>query len=73
MADLGRILVGLGLVLAAAGAVLLLLDRFGGLGGLGHLPGDFVIERRGFRLYLPLGTSLLLSVLLSLLLSLLRR
>ena len=24
--------------------------------GLGHLPGDIVIERGDFRLYLPLGT-----------------
>jgi hypothetical protein len=36
--------------------------------GLGHLPGDIVIEREQFRLYLPLVTSLLISVVLSLVL-----
>jgi hypothetical protein len=34
--------------------------------GFGHPPGDFIIERGNFRLYLPLGTSLLVSLLLSL-------
>ena len=33
--------------------------------GLGRLPGDIVIERENFRLYLPLGTSLLISLVLS--------
>ena len=36
--------------------------------GLGRLPGDVVIERENFRLYLPMGTSLLISLLLSLIL-----
>ena len=36
--------------------------------GLGRLPGDIVIERENFRLYIPIGTSILISVVLSLLL-----
>jgi len=36
--------------------------------GLGRLPGDIVIERENFRLYLPLGTSLLISLVLSVIL-----
>lgn len=36
--------------------------------GLGRLPGDIVIHRDGFSLYLPLTTSLLLSGVVSLLL-----
>jgi hypothetical protein len=36
--------------------------------GLGRLPGDIVIERENFRLYLPIGTSLLISTVLSLVL-----
>lgn len=32
---------------------------------LGHLPGDLRVERPGFRFYLPLGTSLLVSLLLT--------
>ena len=35
---------------------------------LGHLPGDIVVDRPGFKLYFPLMTSLLLSVLLTLIL-----
>jgi Protein of unknown function (DUF2905) len=40
---------------------------------LGRLPGDIVIERENFRLYIPIATSLLISVALSLILWLLNR
>ncbi len=40
---------------------------------LGRLPGDIVVRRPGFRLYLPITTSILVSLLLSLLLRLFRR
>lgn len=40
---------------------------------LGHLPGDIVIERPGFRLYFPLTTLLIVSALLTLLARLWRR
>ena len=33
--------------------------------GLGHLPGDFVIERGNVTIYLPIASSILLSVVLS--------
>lgn len=36
--------------------------------GLGRLPGDIVIERKNFTLYLPIMTSIVLSLLLSALL-----
>ena len=48
----------------AAGLIWPLLQKI----GLGRLPGDIVIERESFRLYLPLGTSLLISLVLSLIL-----
>jgi Protein of unknown function (DUF2905) len=70
LGDLGRMLLVLGLVLAAAGALLLLAGQ---LPGLGRLPGDVSLERGNFRLYVPLGTSILLSVLLTLILNLLFR
>lgn len=35
---------------------------------LGRLPGDILVEREGFRFYMPLTTGILLSLLLSLLL-----
>ena len=36
--------------------------------GLGRLPGDIVVERENFRLYIPLATSLIISLLVSLVL-----
>jgi DUF2905 family protein len=35
--------------------------------GLGRLPGDIVIDRENFRLYIPIVTSIVVSVVLSLL------
>ena len=64
-----RYLIILGLVPVAAGLLWPLAERL----NLGRLPGDFVIGRGNFRLYLPLATSLLISVVLSLVLWLMRR
>lgn len=41
--------------------------------GLGRLPGDIIVDRDGFVLYLPITTSILLSLLLSLILWLVSR
>ena len=64
-----RWLVTFGVVLLAAGLAWPWLQRL----GLGRLPGDIVIERESFRLYLPLGTSIVVSAVLSLVLWLLNR
>ena len=64
MNDLGRLLVGLGLVLLVAGGLLLLLGRTGL--PLGKLPGDISYRGKNLNVYFPLGTSILLSVVLSL-------
>ena len=66
---MGRWLIILGAVLIVAGLLWPWLTRL----GLGRLPGDIVIERENFRLYIPLATSLLISLALSLLLWLLNR
>lgn len=62
----GRVLLLLGLFVAAIGAALLLAERLPWL-RLGRLPGDLRLERGNFRFYFPLATSILLSVVLSLL------
>jgi hypothetical protein len=67
--SIGRFLIIAGLVLVALGIVWPLIARF----GLGRLPGDIVIERENFRLYVPLATGLLVSVILSMVLWLLNR
>jgi hypothetical protein len=72
MGGLGKLLVVAGLALAAVGALLLLGERFPWL-RLGRLPGDLAVERERFKLYVPLGTSLLLSLVVSLVLWLLSR
>lgn len=63
--DVGKALVALGLLIALAGVVLMLVGR---VPWLGRLPGDIHIERGSFSFYFPLATSLLLSVVLTLLL-----
>jgi hypothetical protein len=66
MQELGKILLGMGLVLVLAGALVLLAARFGL--PLGRLPGDISYKGRNFSFYFPLGTSILISVVLSVIL-----
>jgi Protein of unknown function (DUF2905) len=64
-----RWLIVAGVVLLVAGLLWPWLSKL----GLGRLPGDIVIERENFRLYLPVTTSILISLALSLILWLLNR
>jgi hypothetical protein len=64
-----RWLIILGVVLIVAGLFWPWITKL----GLGRLPGDIVVERENFRLYLPITTSILVSVALSLILWLLNR
>jgi hypothetical protein len=66
---MSRGLVIFGIVLIAIGLLWPVISKL----GLGRLPGDIVIERENFRLYVPLATSLVISVILSLLLWLFNR
>lgn len=68
--QIGRLLLIVGLAIAAIGALLLLAPK---VPWLGRLPGDIVFEGRRVKVYLPLATSLLLSLLLTLLLYLWKR
>ncbi len=68
--DLGRLFIILGAVLLVVGVVLLFADR---IPWLGRLPGDIVLRRKGFTLYVPIATSILLSLLLTLVFRVLRR
>jgi hypothetical protein len=68
MAELGKFLLGLGLVMIVLGGILLLAGNSAGkVPWLGGLPGDIYIERENWRFYFPLCTSILISVVLSLL------
>jgi hypothetical protein len=63
---MARWLIILGVLLILVGVLWPWLTRL----GLGRLPGDMVIERDNFRVYIPIATSIVVSVVLSLLLSL---
>lgn len=69
--DLGRLLLVVGLIVAAVGLVLLLAGRLPLLSQLGRLPGDIVIRTDGVTCFVPIVTMLLLSAFLTLLLTLL--
>jgi hypothetical protein len=64
-----RWLIILGVLLIVLGVLWPWLTRL----GLGRLPGDIVIERDNFRVYIPIATSIVISVVLSLLIWLLNR
>jgi hypothetical protein len=67
--SISRLLIIFGLSLVVLGLLWPVISKI----GLGRLPGDIVIERDNFRVYIPLATSLLVSVILSLILWLANR
>ncbi|HLC17321.1 MAG TPA: DUF2905 domain-containing protein [Thermodesulfovibrionia bacterium] len=62
---LGKLLIGLGLLIMIVGVILIMTPK---IPYLGRLPGDIFIRRKNFTFYFPLATSLVISILLSLLL-----
>jgi Protein of unknown function (DUF2905) len=64
---MGKWLVVIGVLIAAAGVLVMLGVP------LGRLPGDIYYRRGNSTIYVPLTTSILVSVVLTLLLALLRR
>jgi DUF2905 family protein len=71
MVEIGKILVGMGIVLMVVGGAIALLGRAGL--PLGRLPGDFLYRGKNTTFYFPLATSILVSVVLSLLFFLIGR
>lgn len=67
---LGRGLIYFGLGLIAVGGIVVLLGR---VLDLGNLPGDLVFKGDNVRVYVPIGTMIVLSILLTLLLNLVLR
>jgi hypothetical protein len=64
---MGRLLVFLGLGIAALGLLVLAGVPFG------RLPGDFMVRRGSFSFYFPLTSSIIVSILLTIVLSFFRR
>jgi hypothetical protein len=69
LSTVGRFLLIVGALVVVVGLVLLAVGK----GLIPRLPGDIAIERKGFRFYFPLGTSLLISLVLTLLVNLFLR
>jgi len=70
MTGIGKLLIASGIVLVLAGVAVLAANR---VPWLGRLPGDIMIRRDNFTLYVPLASCLLVSAVLSLLVFLFRR
>jgi hypothetical protein len=64
---MGRVLVLLGLGIAAIGLLIMLGVP------IGRLPGDVYVRRGSFSFYFPLATSIILSIVLTLFFALFRR
>ncbi|MEI6692920.1 MAG: DUF2905 domain-containing protein [Chlorobium sp.] len=76
VSDAGKIVVVAGLLVAVFGLFLMNFDSVSSsrwLNWFGNLPLDIKIEKSNFRLYFPLGTSILLSVVVSLILFLINK
>ena len=67
--DIGRLLLILGLVIAAVGGVIIVARRL----GIGHLPGDITLSGNGFSLFFPIVTCIVISVVLTVVLNVLLR
>ncbi len=65
--NMGKLLVLIGLAIAAVGLAIMLGVP------LGRLPGDIAVRRGNFSFYFPIVTSIVLSILLTLIFSLFRR
>ena len=71
MAEMGRILVALGVALVVIGGIVMLLGRTGV--PLGRLPGDFLYRGKNTTFYFPLASSIVISIVLSVVLFLIGR
>lgn len=66
MQTVGKLLMGLAVILFVAGGVVWLLGRFGG----GFLPGDIVFRRGNTTIVFPIVTMLIVSIVLTVVLNL---
>jgi hypothetical protein len=68
--SIGRLLLIVGVVVTLVGGALALGVR---IPFFGHLPGDIAIERDSVRVFIPLGSMVVLSLILTVLLNVLNR
>jgi hypothetical protein len=68
--SIGKLLLIAGGLIALIGLILMFSDK---IPFLGKLPGDIVIKKKNFTVYIPIATSILLSIIISLILYLFRK
>ena len=68
--SLGKLLIYIGIVVIVLGAVFVLLGK---APWFGRLPGDIIIRREGYSIYIPLVTMILFSLVLTLIFNLIGR
>lgn len=64
MAELGKLILVVGIILVIVGAALIVAPRIGL--PLGRMPGDLAWRGKNVHVYFPLGTSILISIVLTL-------
>ncbi len=67
--QLGKFVFLFGVVLVVVGGIMYLAGRL----GLGRLPGDFSFGGKNWRIYLPIGTCIILSIILTLIMWIIMR
>jgi DUF2905 family protein len=67
--DVGRLLVGAGIVLVVIG----LLVMWGKFLRLGSLPGDFTWSGKGWQISIPIATCIVISIILTIVFNLIAR
>lgn len=67
--NIGKILIFMGLAVAAIGVILMLFNK---IPFLGKMPGDIMIKGEKFQFYFPIVTCIVISLILSLIFYLVR-
>ncbi len=70
MGEIGRWLIGAGVIICIVGVVFLVAGR---VPWLGRLPGDIVIEREHFSMFIPITTMLIISLILTIVVNIIAR
>lgn len=71
MNQLGKALIGMGLLLVAVGVVLVLAGKLNI--PFGKLPGDITYQKKNLTVFAPFGTMLVVSVMLSIIFNIFSR
>ncbi len=62
---IGKFLVISGIIIIILGTILILSGK---IPFIGRLPGDIIIQKKNYTIYIPIATSIIISVLLTLIL-----